>query len=223
MTELTHSYTSIKMFKNCPKRYYHQRIAKVVREVPGEATVWGERAHKSLEDYLVSEGDTPLIEGVDHLQGMLDAIRADSSKVLHAELEMTLNKQLEPTGWWDADAWLRSKLDVFIEGKRSAITLDYKTGKRRPDFDQLEMFALQVFAHYAQIERVTSSFVWVRDKTLDTRVYTREDAPVLWAKLLGDIRRIEKAAEADNWPARPSGLCGWCPCKDFCEYAAVRR
>ena len=52
MTKLAHSYTALKMYENCPKRYYHQRITKEVVDQPGTATVYGERVHKQLEEYL---------------------------------------------------------------------------------------------------------------------------------------------------------------------------
>jgi len=60
--------------------------------------------------------------------------------------------------------------------------------------------------------------VWLKDLTMDSKSYTRADIPELWEKLLGKIARIEQSAKTDNWPARPSGLCNFCPCKSFCEY-----
>ena len=31
-------------------------------------------------------------------------------------------------------------------------------------------------------------------------------------------RRIEQAAEANVWPAKPSGLCRFCPCSKLCPH-----
>ena len=39
MEKLTHSYSSIKMFEQCPKRYLHQRINKDVEDKGSEATI----------------------------------------------------------------------------------------------------------------------------------------------------------------------------------------
>ena len=41
MTNLTHSYSAIKMYDNCPKRYNMQRITKEVKDVQGEASLYG--------------------------------------------------------------------------------------------------------------------------------------------------------------------------------------
>jgi putative RecB family exonuclease len=144
------------------------------------------------------------------------ALGADA---LTVEEEMTLNAQLEPTGWWDDDAWLRSKIDVLVRRGTKAHVFDWKTGKRRPDFDQLELFAVQVFKHYPHVERVKASFVWLQTMGMDSETYSRDDVPSLLEKILGKVSRIEGSLEHDNWPAKPSGLCNWCPCKGFCEYA----
>jgi CRISPR/Cas system-associated exonuclease Cas4 (RecB family) len=217
--QLSHSFSSIKLFENCPLRYYHQRIAKTVKDQGGEASLHGERIHKFLEERLKGVLEE-LPSEVANLEPVVSVIKAMvGTGDLHIEQEMTLNPGLTPTGWWDPDAWIRSKLDVLIVKKHSAVVMDWKTGKRRPDFTQLELFALQVFAHYPDVELVTSTFVWTQDMSTDKEIYRKRDASVYWERLLDRIRRIEVAAEKDNWPAKPSGLCRYCPCKDFCDYA----
>ena len=57
---LTHSFSSLKMYENCPKRYYHQRITKEVVDSGSEATRYGNRVHKALEERL--DSDSPLSE-----------------------------------------------------------------------------------------------------------------------------------------------------------------
>ena len=94
----------------------------------------------------------------------------------------------------------------------------HNTGKRRPDFSQLELFALQVFTHHPQVNTVHSKFLWLKDGKSDHEVYKRDQMPILWEKLMTRIKRIEKAAEANVWPAKPSGLCPYCPAYSFCEY-----
>ena len=100
-----------------------------------------------------------------------------------------------------------------------AIVLDWKTGKRRPDFSQLELFSLQVFTHRPEIERVSTKFIWLKEGKADGEVYNRSQMPNLWTKLLTRIRRIEQAAEVNVWPAKPSGLCPYCPAFTTCPSA----
>ena len=217
MTRLTHSYSSLKLFDNCPKNYYHQRIEKSVKDTGNAVTIYGERIHKSLELRL---GEGAMLgreaERYEALCASIEKIAANG--VLTVEEEMTLNQSLEPTGWWNDDAWLRSKIDVLVRNGPDAIMFDWKTGKRRPDFDQLELFAVQVFKHYPEVQRIKTTFVWLKEMKMDHETFTREQEAPIWQKILSKITRIEGALEHDNWPAKPSGLCNWCPCKSFCEY-----
>lgn len=221
-TKLAHSYTALKMYENCPKRYYHQRITKEVKDSVGAATIYGERVHKQLEDAL--KGAAPLPAETVALQPLCDVLATHVAKggaTLTIEQEYTLNSDLQPTGWFDADAWLRFKLDVLIiRPDAKAIVVDWKTGKRRPDFDQLEMFALATFAFNPEVTAVTSMFVWTKENATDRETYKREHADGMWTKLLTRIHRVEKSLETGNWPAKPSGLCKFCPCKGFCEFAS---
>ena len=215
---LAHSYSALKLYENSPLRYYRQRVLKDVRDKGGEASMYGERIHKLLEERLKGSQDDaqeiasyqPLVENI--LKNVEDG-------ELLVEQELALNEELTPTGWWDDDAWMRSKLDVLVLHGERATMLDWKTGKRRPDFNQLELFALQVFAHYPDVTTVTSGFLWLKDFTMDKETYTRSMAPALWASLLERVRRVEKSLATETWPAKPSGLCGWCPCKPTCKFA----
>jgi len=219
MTNLTHSYSSLKMYDNCPKRYYHQRIAKHVTDQGGEATLYGERLHKMLEERLRDDVELPA-EAAAHAP-LVDAVlrSAASGGTLLIEQEMTLNRKLKPTGWWAEDAWMRSKLDVLVLKGKRAIVLDWKTGKRRPDFDQLELFALQVFAHHKDIDEVSSGFVWLKDQAIDRNTYNRSNIGELWSQLLNKVSRVERSLHSDDWPAKPSGLCRFCPARHLCDFA----
>ena len=219
MTRLSHSFSAIKMYENCPKNYFHQRIEKSVKDGGNAVTAYGERIHKSLELRLAPD-KAELSREADRYEAICASIeKLAAGGILTVEEEMTLNQKLEPTGWWDNDAWLRSKIDVLVRKGPDAIMFDWKTGKRRPDFDQLEMFAAQVFAHYPEVERVKTTFVWLKEMKMDHETYTREHMPAIWKRILSKITRIEGSLEHENWPAKPSGLCGWCPCKNFCEFA----
>ena len=217
---LSHSFSSIKMFENCPLRYFHQRIAKTVQDQGGEASIYGERVHKFIEQRLLGTTDEEHIEEIKNLEPVIEVIRAlAQGGELGVERQLTLNLSLKPTEWFAKDAWIRSILDVSVIQKNAAIVLDWKTGKRRPDWTQLELFALQVFAHHPEVNTVSTGFIWTQTLAVDRETYKRADADQLWAKLLSRIRRIEEAEAKNVWPAKPSGLCRYCPCKDFCQYA----
>jgi len=216
--QLQHSYSAIKLYENCPQRYYRQRVLKDIVDEGGEASKYGERVHAHLEARMRDGHGLP-VEAMPYEPLCRSLERAAEGGELFVEKELVLTETLTPTGWWEPDAWLRSKLDILVLRKDRAVVMDWKTGKRKPDFFQMGIFAAQVFKHYPQIRRVDTSLVWLRQYEMDTEVYLREQSNALWADILGKIRRIYQSAEHDNWPAKPSGLCGYCPAQHDCAYA----
>jgi hypothetical protein len=197
-----------------------QRVLKDVVDQGGEASINGERIHKFLEDRLKT--NTSLPQEVKDYEPLCQAVERMASKgQLYIEQEATLNQQLEPTGWWDDDAWLRSKLDILVIIGDNAVVMDWKTGKRNPDMFQMLMFAAQVFKHYPNVQTVKTSLVWLKVNKMDNETYTRADIPQLWEEILKRINRIEKAEEHNVWPAKPSGLCRFCPVRHDCNFAKI--
>lgn len=111
---------------------------------------------------------------------------------------------------------------TYLVGRNYMVT--HNTGKRKVT-DQLSLYAAYIFAHYEEVQTVTTSFVWLKENKLDNDVYKREDVGAIWQKLMPRIVRLEKAYEKDKWEPKPSGLCsGWCPVgKDKCEFWKPRR
>jgi hypothetical protein len=215
--KLAHSYSSIKLFENCPLRYYRQRIKKDVVDEGGEASKHGERIHAFLEKRLKGSDLDPEVAKYEPLCAAVE--RAAKDGELCIEQELVLTERLVPTGWWEPDAWLRSKLDVLIIAGADAVVMDWKTGKRNPDFFQMELFAAQVFKHYPEVQRVKTSLVWLKTLEMDTETYTRLNINPIWAGIMQRIQRIHDAYDSAVWPARPSGLCKFCPARHDCEYA----
>tara|TARA_Y100001951_G_scaffold104171_1_gene115012 strand:- start:85 stop:690 length:606 start_codon:yes stop_codon:yes gene_type:complete len=200
----------------------HQRVNKEVQDEGSDASKYGERIHEALE--LRLRDQSPLTDETRKYESLCTAIERESKDgELFVEQKMTLNKNLTPTEWFAPDAWFRSVLDVLMihENQKKAFVLDWKTGKRRPDFTQMEIFALQVFKHYPEVDSVTSALVWLRDYKMDTQVYKREQSNEMWAKIMARINRIYESLEHDTWPPKPSGLCPWCPAKHICDYAQL--
>jgi hypothetical protein len=195
-------------------------VVKDVVDEGGEASKHGERIHAFLENRLKDNTDLP--QEIAQYDTLCKAVeRLAEGGVLEVERELVLNDNLMPTGWWDADAWIRSKLDVLVIKGNDAVVMDWKTGKRNPDQFQMQLFAVQVFKHFPEVQRVKTSLVWLKDMSMDSEQYTRLDANKLWADIMKRIQRIHTSLEHDNWPAKPSGLCRFCPARHDCDYARV--
>jgi len=218
--KLAHSYSAIKMYDNCAYRYFRQRIQKDVVDEGGEASKHGERIHKYFENRLKDK--VPLPDEVAKHEKVCQSVeRIAENGELYVEHELVLTENLTPTGWWDADAWLRSKLDVLVILGDTAIVIDWKTGKRRVDTFQMDLFAAQTFKHFPQVQKVKTSLVWLKTNEMDTELYTRININERWAEIMGKIQRIYMSLEHDNWPAKPSGLCRYCPARHDCDDAQI--
>ena len=186
----------------------------------GEASKYGERVHEYLEHRLKESTELP--QDLAHYEVLCTTVEkiANGGELL-IEKELVLTEELKPTGWWEPDAWLRSKLDILVLRNDTAYVMDWKTGKRNPDFFQMQMFACQVFKHFPQVQKCKTSLVWLKHLQMDTEEYVRDQSNAMWAEIMKKIRRIYDSAEHDVWPAKPSGLCRFCPARHDCEYAAL--
>lgn len=211
------SFTSISAFETCPLQYKLLRVDKVVKETPSEAMTWGNTVHKALEERIRDDKPLPkTLAGYEHLAAKI----AGSKGEVLVEQKLTLNEKFEPTSWFAKDAWCRGVLDVNIIGKRKAVTLDWKTGKRKDDLEQLKLFAAMIFAHYPDIGEVDTGFVWLKDNAVDREMFTREQVGDIWGTFLPKVAKLNAAFETGRWQARPSGLCrNHCPVgKSNCEF-----
>ena len=48
----TWSYSSLKTFEQCPKKYFHLKVVKDVKDQGSEATIYGQEVNKAAEDFI---------------------------------------------------------------------------------------------------------------------------------------------------------------------------
>jgi hypothetical protein len=209
------SYSSLTSFETCPRRYEVTRVTKEVVEPPTEATIWGTTVHTALEDRVNGK---PLEERFQQYEQFVEPLERVGKPV--AEMEIALTKGFDRTGWEAADAWCRGIIDVHVLAGDTAIALDWKTGKPKPDASQLKLFAAMMFHVYPQLSKVKTGYVWLAHDKLTTEVFTREQLGDIWKDFLPRVRRLEIAFEENKWPAKPSGLCrNWCPVgRSLCQH-----
>jgi hypothetical protein len=214
------SYSSLTAFEQCPRRFKLTRITREVKETQGPQLVEGNAVHKALELYVGGKDSLP----AKYLpfKPIADKLKcAPGEKLL--EYSFGLTKQLTPTTFFGSDVWVRGKLDVTILRGANAAVFDYKNGKRKLDLDQLKLFAAAGFHSWPQVQRVDTAYIWLTEGKLDKETFVREDAVGIWQEFAIRVHRMERAAERDEFPPKPSGLCKqYCPVgKSLCEYCGV--
>ena len=139
------SYSSITLFDQCPKKYYHLRVAKDIKEPDSEAMMYGKDVHTAAENFM--RDGTPVPEKYAFMRPMLEKLQAIPGDK-HCELKMGLKKvdgRLMPCGFFDKEVWFRGVADLLIINKEKGEgrVIDYKTGKsaKYADTKQLALMA----------------------------------------------------------------------------------
>ena len=206
----TWSYSRLKNFETCPKRHFHVDIAKDVKEDESEQLKWGDLVHKSAAKHLGA--GTKLPPGVDKvLRPWCERLRSTPGTLL-VEQKLAITKDFGPTDFFAKDVWYRAIGDVIKINGPVALVLDWKTGKILEDSVQLALTAQCVFAHHPDIQRIRSTFVWLKEDAETSEDFERSDMPNLWRAIWHRLEALREAHERQEYPPKPGFLCRrWCP------------
>ena len=207
MSVIPWSYSTYEAYHTCPRAFYEIKIAKnYVEDKNKSYLLWGNAVHNALEK-RVGEG-LSLPENMQQWEPLaVSLVAAPGDK--YCELQTAVTAALQPTGFWDADAWSRGKEDIVIVNGSRGLSIDYKTGKRKTDTQQLKASAGRVFAMFPAVEVLTTAYAWLGDSAVkwDKAQYTRADIPKIWDEFRPRVAEMEWSVEHNAWPAKPSGLC----------------
>lgn len=215
------SYSAMNTFETCPRQYYAKHVSKEVPFVQNAAAKWGDDVHKALEAGI--KDGTPLPANMAMYQRFLDAVKLRAQGIqgkLIAEQPVALTRDLEPVSWFTRKTaknpvWFRLKVDVTIHAGKYGELLDWKTGKKKDDPDQLHLYALVAFILYPELETVNTGYVWLKEGEITPPVtYHRSQLQEMLQYWVDKYEVLEEAFIRDDFPPRPSGLChGWCEVK----------
>jgi hypothetical protein len=205
----TWSYSQLKNYETCAKRYLHYNVAKDVKEPESDQLRTGNELHAAFEARL--KRSTPLPFGLTHHEPLLEKIIAAPGET-HGEQKLGLTSSFVPTGFFSKQVWLRVVIDAVKINDTYATVLDYKTGKPSEDITQLQIFAATIFHHQPRVQRVRSALVFVNHEHIEKAEFVREDVTEIWSEILPRVKKLEQARAAQEYPPNPSGLC-----KKYCS------
>jgi hypothetical protein len=105
------SFSSLKTFQQCPRKYHHTKILKDIVEPDTTATLYGKTAHTVAEEYI--KDGKPIPPAFEYMKDTLDALNRIEGEKL-CEVKLGLTKNLEscefnaPNVWWHGIADLGS-------------------------------------------------------------------------------------------------------------------
>ena len=217
-TPIKWSFSSLKTFQQCPKKYYHTKVIKDIKESDTVATLYGKSAHTVAEEYIRDGVDIP--PAFEYLRDTLDALVAIPGIKLCEEM-LGLTKDLEPCAFDAPEAWWRGIADLVVldEDKELAWSVDYKTSKnaRYADVKQLDLVATAIFKKYPKIKKIKSALLFVVSKEFVKATHHAEMTAKYMEAPSRDVARIEAALENGVWNPVSGPLCRFCAVKQ-CEY-----
>lgn len=74
MTTPAWSYSSITLFDQCPKKYYHLRVAKDIKEPESDAMLYGTDVHTAAENFM--RDGTPMPKKYEFMLPLLEKLKA---------------------------------------------------------------------------------------------------------------------------------------------------
>lgn len=215
------SFSSLDKFETCPERFHHTNVLKDVSDPPGAEAQFGTSVHQALETRLVTGNPITGTFAVYDPYAAKVASLVKPGGILKAEQKLALTEDLKPTTFFAKNVWFRGVIDFSVTNGSTCLVGDWKTGKRKANSQQLELCAAAVAATDPNVETIKTLFVWLKDKTTDLAVLTRNQAELVWDKFRPRVARLDEAYQTDTWPAKPSGLCRkYCPVKS-CKHCGV--
>lgn len=215
------SYSSIKTFDQCAKKYFHLKVVKDVKDEPGEAADYGTAVHEAAELFI--KHGTPIPEKFAFMRPIVEPL-AKKKGTKATEIKLGVTSDMKPCGFFDKDVWYRGIADLLILNGSEAWLIDYKTGKnaKYADMKQLDLLAGAIFIHYPEVETIKSALLYVVSQDMPRKIHHRQHLPTYMGVFDTQLDQLEAAMEHGVWNANPSGLCGWCPV-ETCEHWRPRR
>jgi hypothetical protein len=228
------SFSRASAFELCPKRHYEIDIAKNFSDGESEALLWGSEVHGALAAAVLhtaglpgikkgrdSITPAPLPDSMKGYQPWINTICTGENQIF-VEQQFAVTRDYKPTGWFDSDVWLRCICDLLVVKGNAAHAFDWKTGKIKHDSRQLAIVAKCVFAHYPEVDKCKTRFIWLKDGTVSFEQYDRTSIMRELTPALELAKRMEVAAVTNEYPPNPGGLCfKHCPILT-CQYHGKR-
>lgn len=212
------SFSSLKTFQQCPKKYYHTKIAKDVVEPDTQATLYGRSVHTAAEEYI--RDGAPIPKQYEYIKPYLDTLSAIPGDK-YCELKLGLTEDLKPCDFHAPDVWWHGIADYVVinEDKGIAHSVDYKTSKsaRYADIAQLNYVAAGLFAKFPKIKKVKSALLFVVSNEFVKAEQQVEEVDQYMERARQDVARIKAALNNEVWNPISGPLCKFCSVRQ-CEY-----
>lgn len=220
MKAFSWSYSKLKNYETCPRRYKAIDVDKSIEQPRSDALDRGDELHDAMKNRV--QGSTPLPSHLIYMESWAEKL----TRVLHpfqiiqCELKLSTNRDGKPTGYFDKSTWYRGRIDYFRlmptgrENDDYGHVVDYKTGRppKFTDNTQLMLNAWTIFQHYKTVQNCRVDYLWTEYNDTSHEIYRRDDIPQHMAELTPRVSAMETAHKTNDFPPKPGGLC-----ENYCD------
>lgn len=221
----TTTYSKIKNFETCARRYHEVDILKLY-EMDTVELDRGNRMHKAMHDRVLKRIELPLEFGYMEKWAKKLTTIVDPQQIIQCELKLAISRTLDGVAYYDKRVWIRAVIDYIIMVPDTigyfAHVVDYKTGKPKDDDTQLIINAAAVFANNSMINSIRTTFLWTEYDDTRHFIIERKDLAGLWPDIVTRINKVEQAHKNNDFPETKCGLCrDYCPVVE-CQFNGKR-
>ena len=202
------SFSRLQDYRKCPLFAKFKHVDKI-REPGNDAMARGSAIDKMGEDFIMGR----LKKCPSEVESFKEEFTELRKRKAVCQEQWAFNANWEETGWFDSDAWLRIKTDVYsLNLKTNTLLLvDNKTGKVREEHEeQVELYALGGLLKFPELETVDPR-IWYTDQGVEVpeepKLYTRKDLPKLKTYWL---KQVKPMLSDTRFAPKPSSNCQWC-------------
>jgi RecB family exonuclease len=213
------SFSRLQDYRKCPQFAKCKHVDKL-REPGNSAMDRGSAIDKMAEDFIL--GKTKVAQP--EIQAFEAEFKELRKRKAVCQDQWAFNANWQETGWFDKDAWLRIKTDVFSLNLKTNVVLvvDNKTGKVREEHEeQVGLYALGALLKFPTADAVDAR-IWYLDHGIEIpaepTIYTQGDIPRLKTYWL---KQVKPMLNDTRFAPKPSSNCKYChfrkdnggPCK----------
>lgn len=200
------SYSNLTAFELCPKKYFHEKIAKDVVMKTNDTQAYGIYAHKSFEDRMIK--NKPLPMDLKHHEKTLVRLYDVPGQGM-PEQKLAINDKFECTGFFDSDVWCRGIVDYakIKDGSDTLLVADWKFGRMQEGFDQIKLMMAMMTSYHPELENFVGLYYWAKDKRITKTTLTSKQIPEVWNTFLPRVSHMEQSVVAGEFPAKKNFLC----------------
>ena len=214
----TWSWSQYSSFMTCPAKWMAEKYFKIIPYVESEAMRTGNMMHETAEHFVKQQiGEThqqskihsqylPMVRK--YCDVLINAHKAGAQ--VFVEREMCVTNTFKQCGWWDNDTvWYRGKADAMILKGDKLVVWDYKSGKLKPELEQLKLMCAFGALFYPEAQVFDGKLIFTaHDKVVGfDKTLTRAELRPVITDVIANVRRMEATWELGEGPARKCGLC----------------